>query len=109
LIQFDFNRQDLYDELYKISPQAARLRGYILENYTFHSKGVATVDLTKEVLSIHQVTSQEARKLVGTLGDIEGIRIWALFIEEEEKIRTSRRSKGASIKEADGEDRTGVQ
>lgn len=99
LIQFDFNRQDLYDELYKITPEAARLRGYILENYTFHPKGVATVDLTKEVLSHHQVTSQEAGKLVGTLGDIEGIRIWALFIEEDEKIRTSIRSKGAVINE----------
>src|SRR5699024_12430836 len=84
LIQFDFNRQDLYDELYKISPQADSLRGYILENYTFHYKGVATVDLTKEVLSIHQVTSQEAGKLVGTLGDIKGIRIRSLVIEEDE-------------------------
>src|SRR5699024_11100266 len=84
LIKSDFTSLDLYDQLYNISPQAVRLRLYILLNYTFHSIGVATVDLTKEVLSIHQVTSQEAGKLVGTLGDIEGIRIWALFIEEDE-------------------------
>lgn len=99
LIEFDFNRQDLYDELYKISPHAARLRGYILENYKFYAQGIATVCLTKDVLSKHEVTSQEAGKLVGTLADIAGIRIWALFIEEDEKIRASIRSKGPIINE----------
>ncbi len=57
---------------------------------------MSTVVLTKEMLKIG-VNPMETGQLVGVLGDIEGMKAWAFFIEEEELIRVRLRSKGPVI------------
>lgn len=99
LIEYDFDRQSLYDGLYRISPYIARLRGYILEHYDFYDCGLATITLTKKILENHNVDPIDTGKLVGTLGDIDGIQIWVFFIEEPDVIRVRIRSKGPIINE----------
>lgn len=97
LIEYPFDRQALYDGLYSVSPAIARLRGYILERYKLNDAGLATISLTKEVLESHQIDPIDTGKVVGTLGDIEGIRVWVFFIEETDIIRVRIRSKGPVI------------
>src|SRR5690625_5295808 len=97
LIEYSFDRPALYDGLYNIGENIARLRGYVLQNFTMSSAGVVSVKLTKEILNKYKVNPIDTSKLVGTLGDIQGIRAWTFFIEEENIIRVRIRSKGPVI------------
>lgn len=97
LIEYPFNRPALYDGLYSVGQNIARLRGYILENFTLSASGVSTIKLTKDILKKYDVAPIDTGKLVGTLGDIEHIKAWIFFIEEDNLIRVRIRSKGPVI------------
>lgn len=98
LVTYDFDREDLYQGIYNIKDNIARLRGYILQHFTLSETGVSVVKLTKEILEEFQVDSLESGQLVSVLGDIEGIVAWVFFIEEEDSlIRVRLRSKGPVI------------
>jgi len=53
--------------------------------------------ITKELLTEYDARPAEASLLVGTLGDVKGIKAWVFFIEEEKQIRVRLRSKGPVI------------
>lgn len=97
LVRYDFNRTSLYDQLYETKPAVAKLKGYLLEQFNLSSEGVASVKLTEEVLEDYGVTSEETSALVGTYGDIIGIKAWVIFVEEPNQIRVRLRSKGPKI------------
>lgn len=99
LVKYNFDRPALYRDLYKITDKIARMRGYILENFTLSPSGVSSIKLTKEILQKYNLEPSETGKLVGTLGDVENIKAWVFFIEEEELIRVRIRSKGPVINE----------
>lgn len=102
LIEYEFDRSALYDGLYNVGQAISHLRGYVLQNFTVSASGVSTVKITQEILDAHKVTAAETGSLVGTLGDVEGIRAWAFFIEEADIIRVRIRSKGIVINELAG-------
>jgi len=99
LIEYPFDRSALYNGLYNVEQHIARLRGYVLQHFTLSANGVSTMKLTKDILHQFNVKPNETSKLVGTLGDIENMKAWAFFIEEEEVIRVRIRSKGPIINE----------
>lgn len=99
LVTYDFDRTILYDGIYSIRDGIARLRGYILQNFKLLPSGMSTINLTKEILDEYQVNPVETGQLVGVLGDVEGIKAWAFFIEEVDLIRVRLRSKGPVINE----------
>ncbi|MGI8316801.1 DHH family phosphoesterase [Halobacillus mangrovi] len=97
LVNYEFDRRLLYNEMYKTPLHVAKLKGYILQNFTVHEEGYSTIRLSKEILDKHGVTANETSQLVGLLGDIEGILAWVFFVEEEDSIRVRLRSKGPVI------------
>ncbi|MBN8236929.1 bifunctional oligoribonuclease/PAP phosphatase NrnA [Halobacillus kuroshimensis] len=97
LVHYDFDRSSLFNEMYKTPVHVARLKGYVLENFTLHPAGYSTIRLDKDTLERFGVTATETSQLVGLLGDIEGILAWAFFVEEEDNIRVRLRSKGPVI------------
>lgn len=99
LIEYSFDRTALYDGLYSVGENIARLRGYVLQNFKLSSSGVSSIKLTKEILTTYNVEPIDTGKLVGTLGDIEHIKAWIFFIEEDDVIRVRIRSKGPVINE----------
>lgn len=99
LVTYEFSLPDLYQGLYNIKDNIARLRGYILQSFTLSESGVSIVKLSQETLDKHGVNSSESGQLISVLGDIEGIVAWAFFIEEESLIRVRLRSKGPIINE----------
>lgn len=99
LVEYGFDRSKLYDNLYKTSANIAHLKGYILQNFSLTIHGVSAIKITKEILQEYRVTSEQTSKLVGVLGDIEGIKAWAIFVEEDDLIRVRLRSKGPAINE----------
>ncbi|MGP4108318.1 DHH family phosphoesterase [Virgibacillus sp. L01] len=102
LVTYNFDRSSLYDGIYSIKDNIARLRGYILQHFQLASSGMSTIKLTREILDEFQVDPSDSGQLVGVLGDIEGIKAWAFFIEETDLIRVRLRSKGPVINEIAG-------
>src|SRR5699024_607956 len=99
LIEYPFDRSALYDGMYQLKPSIARLKGHVLQHFTMSKHGVSSITLTKEILEKFDVTPVETSKLVGALGDIEGIKSWVFIIEENDIIRVRIRSKGPVINE----------
>jgi len=98
LVTYNFDRESLYDGIYQIEQNVARLRGYILQNFTMSEEGVSIVKLSKSKLKEYKISPLQSGELVSVLGDIKGIKAWAFFIEEEENlIRVRLRSKGPVI------------
>src|SRR5690625_1499259 len=99
LVTYDFDRTDLYTNLYSVKDNVARLKGYILQHFSLSSSGMSSIKLTKEILEEYHIDPMESGALVGTLGNIEGMKAWVVFIEEENLIRVRLRSKGPVINE----------
>lgn len=99
LVEYDFSFTGIYDEMYKTKYNAAKLSGYVLQNFKLSSSGAASMILTKEILEQFEVSASEASQLVGMLGNIEGLRAWVFFVEEADQIRVRLRSKGPVINE----------
>jgi phosphoesterase RecJ-like protein len=97
LIHYNFVRSELFDRMYELDPKIIKLNGYILQNFEFQKNGVASVRLTKELLEEYGTKPAEASLLVGTLGNVKGIKAWVFFIEEGDQIRVRLRSKGPVI------------
>ncbi|WP_188453420.1 DHH family phosphoesterase [Virgibacillus oceani] len=97
LVTYHFDRTELYNGIYSINENIARLRGYILQNFTLTDSGMSTVRLSKEILNEFNVKPIETGQLVGVLGDIKGIKAWVVFIEEDDLIRVRLRSKGPIV------------
>jgi bifunctional oligoribonuclease and PAP phosphatase NrnA len=96
LVTYDFDRTKLYDGIYNVKDNIARMRGYILQNFTLDN-GLSVIKLKRDILDEFNISPLETGQLVGTLGEIEGILAWVFFIEEEDQIRVRLRSKGPVI------------
>jgi bifunctional oligoribonuclease and PAP phosphatase NrnA len=97
LIHYNFSRTELFDKMYELDTNIIKLNGFILQNFELQNNGVASVKLTKELLQEYNAKPAEASLLVGTLGNVKGIKAWVFFIEEAEQIRVRLRSKGPII------------
>lgn len=97
LVTYEFDRVALYDGIYNTKHHIARLKGYILQNFTVSQSGLSTVKITREILEKYGLTPLETSQLVGILGDVEGVLVWVFFIEEPEVIRVRLRSKGPVV------------
>lgn len=102
LIEYDFDRTELYNGLYDIPENIAKLRGYVLQNMHISENGVTAIKLTSDILDGFSVEPIETSQIVGVVGDVIGVRAWVLFIEEDGLIRVRIRSKGPVINELAG-------
>ncbi|WP_269411998.1 DHH family phosphoesterase [Lentibacillus daqui] len=97
LVTYSFDRTQLYDGMYQMDENIARLQGYILQNYTLTPSGMCSIKITSQLLSEYRIKPEETSQIVGTLGDISGIKAWVIFIEEANDIRVRLRSKGPVV------------
>ena len=99
LISYDFDRTELFNGMYEVDRNLLNLQGYIYQKFVIDDNGMAYVKLTVYTLKEYGVTSSEPSLLVGSLGNVKGIRAWVIFIEESDQIRVRLRSKGPIINE----------
>lgn len=99
LVTYQFDRPELYQNLYSVEMNIMRLRGHILQDFKMFESGLCAIKLTKELLDEYQVSADETGQLVNVLGDVKGIKAWVFFIEEDDLIRVRLRSKGPVINE----------
>lgn len=97
LINFDFDRTELFAGMYEVKRELLHLKGYMYQNFIMDDNGAAFVKLNKATLEQFGVTASDTSQLVGALGDVQGICAWVIFIEEEDQIRVRLRSKGPVI------------
>lgn len=97
IINYNFSRTEVYNKMYEQKLNVVKLNGYVLQNFEIHQHGVASMVLPKKLLEEYDATASQASSLVGALGDVEGIKAWVFFIEEEKQIRVRLRSKGPVI------------
>lgn len=97
LVQYDFDRDRLFDGMYELSQNLLHLQGYIYQNFEMDQNGAAHIKLTLEVLEQFGVTASETSALVSSLGNVKGIRAWTIFVQEPTQIRVRLRSKGLVI------------
>ncbi|EIT85450.1 phosphoesterase RecJ domain-containing protein [Fictibacillus macauensis ZFHKF-1] len=89
--------QDLFDELYKVKENTARLNGYVMQNFKITNGHTGSIHLSKTVLDRYGVEVSEAAVLVNSFAHVEGMLAWVFFIDEPGHIRTRIRSKGPAI------------
>jgi phosphoesterase RecJ-like protein len=99
LIEYGFSFVDLYENMYRTKLNVAHLSGYVLQNFTLSPNGVAHMMIPKSILQQYGASASEASQLVSILGNIEGIKAWVFFIEEDDQIRVRLRSKGPVVNE----------
>lgn len=99
LIKYPFSRTELYNQMYETPLNLAKFQGYLLYNFTMEKEGVAKIVITNEELEQFNLKPQEASQLVSILGNIAGIKAWAFFVEEDDRIRVRLRSNGPVINE----------
>lgn len=97
LVKYDFDREALFDGMYELSYNLLQLQGYIYQNFVMDENGAAYIKLTAEILSRFDVTASETSALVSSLGNVKGIKVWAIFVQESDQIRVRLRSKGLVI------------
>jgi len=97
LIKYNFDRTELFDGMYELSRELLHMQGYMFQNFVMDDNGAAYIKLTIEVLEQFGVTASDTSLLVGSLGNVKGIKAWVIFVEEADQIRVRLRSKGPII------------
>ncbi|MFJ5965236.1 bifunctional oligoribonuclease/PAP phosphatase NrnA [Bacillus sp. NPDC093026] len=97
LIEYPFSSSDLFNQLYETDLNVVKLNGFIFQHISLSENGVASVFIKRDILESFQTTAHQASQLVGTLGNIAGIKAWVFFVEEKDQIRVRFRSKGVVI------------
>lgn len=99
LIQYNFDRNELFNGMYEKDHKLLQLQGYLYQNFIMDENGAAYIKLSKETLKKFNVTASESSLLVGSLGDVKGILAWVILVEEDHQIRVRLRSKGPIVNE----------
>ncbi len=99
LVSQSFDQAGFYAQFYKRELNVTRLEGYVLQNFSLVNGHLGVMRLTKEILSTFGVTANESAKLVNSFSNVEGLKAWVFFVEEEDSIRVRLRSKRAVINE----------
>ena len=99
LIQYDFDRNQVYNGMYEMERKLLHLQGYLYQNFVMDDDGMAYIKITKDILEQFHATASETSLLVGSLVNVKGIVAWVIFIEENDAIRVRLRSKGPVINE----------
>jgi len=100
LMEKDFSHTELNNQMNEITPNVAKLIGYVLENLNVSENGVGSIILTHEILDRFGLEDEDTHKIVSLPGSIEGVWSWGIFVEQEgDYFRCRLRSKGPIINE----------
>ncbi|MEK5077659.1 bifunctional oligoribonuclease/PAP phosphatase NrnA [Solibacillus sp. FSL W7-1436] len=97
LVQYNFNRNEVFDGMYEMERKLLNLQGYIYQNFEMDENGAASIKLPAAILQQYDATPSETSLLVSSLGNVKNIRAWVMFIEDNDTIRVRIRSKGPVI------------
>lgn len=76
---------EINDRFNTITLQQAKYQAYVLGTLTMNESGFAYAVITQDDLKEFGITEEESNIAIGLPGTIEGVKTWALFIEQEAK------------------------
>jgi phosphoesterase RecJ-like protein len=92
LISYNFSPQhDIYATIYAKTVEQAKFEGYILQNLTFED-GIGYIKITKEILTQFAVRPGDIGQFLFHFSQLEGIKMWATFVDDKGFVRGSMRS-----------------
>ncbi|MGG1574968.1 DHH family phosphoesterase [Fictibacillus sp. NRS-1165] len=97
LVDMGINPQEIFDNLYKVHENTARLNGYVLQNFKIVDGCAGYIHLPAGILKEYGVTVSEASLLVNAFANVEGMLAWVFFVDEPGQVRVRLRSKGPVI------------
>ncbi|GGI40347.1 DHH family phosphoesterase [Mammaliicoccus stepanovicii] len=97
LMEKDFNRNQLLNQLTERDPKLLHFQGYILQNFNYDGNGFCSIKITKDILEQFNLEANEASLFVNTVSDISGLKAWVFAVDEGKEIRCRIRSKGIVI------------
>lgn len=98
LMSYPFSHTEVNDRMTAIKPHTSKLMGYALENFQLADDGVGHITLTQPLLKSLDVDDSETHGIVPLLGKIEGVEVWAVFVQQSDgEYRCRLRSKGPII------------
>lgn len=104
LYETQFNRNRVHHLLYKRTLNVVQAEGYVLNHFETTDEGVAYYKMSKNQQEKFKLTTGTRSALVSTLANIEGIRVWVSFFENEDgQIRANIRSNGPIINQVAAE------
>ncbi|OYD26747.1 phosphoesterase RecJ-like protein [Mycoplasma testudineum] len=107
LLQFDFDVNNLYLNLYKKTLKGIQFSGYVLSNFEVHNK-ILVFKASRELQEKFQMSETEIASYNNVLANIEDYTIWLFLVEQEDKSwRVRMRSTGPELHEIAAEFRGG--
>lgn len=100
LYAYGIDRNAIHANLYKRTLNVVQAEGYVLSQFKVTEAGVAYYQMDQPTQKSFGLTTGTRAALVGTLANIEGVKVWVNFFENEDgKIRANIRSGGPVINE----------
>jgi len=104
LYECQINRNKIHHLLYKRTLNVVQAEGFVLSQFKMTTEGVAYYKMSKEQQKTFGLTTGTRAALVSTLANIEGIKVWVSFFENEDgQIRANIRSNGPIINQVAAE------
>lgn len=98
LFKFDFDIIKVNQKMDAISPEAAKLSGYVLQNLNIVENGLAYMVLSNELVNSFELGESGTAFVVPLPGRIDTVRTWAVFEEQDDhSYRVRLRSKDMVI------------
>ncbi|XJS11536.1 bifunctional oligoribonuclease/PAP phosphatase NrnA [Aerococcaceae bacterium WGS1372] len=83
LLDQGVNPFEINNRFTTITIQQAKFQAYVLDNLILKDSGFAYSIISQDDLNKFSITEEESNAVIGLPGTIEGVKTWALFIEQD--------------------------
>ncbi|SUP58651.1 Uncharacterised protein [Weissella viridescens] len=90
LMKFNFDWTKLNQMMDTISPEAAKVSGYVYEHMTLTDEGFNYIVLTNEILESFDLGDFGTAFIVPLMGKINAAKAWAVFEQQDEGFYRAR-------------------
>lgn len=99
LYEVNFDWKKLYEDLYYKTQNEIDFQGYIFSNFISSKNGFLYIKNDPRILKKYHLTKEKANSFVNLLSDIEKVKVWAFFSQDEhdQTIKISIRSRYYAI------------
>ncbi|WP_339029640.1 bifunctional oligoribonuclease/PAP phosphatase NrnA [Spiroplasma endosymbiont of Cantharis nigra] len=100
LLKKGFNISNVYKNIYGLTEQELKLKGYILSNYKMSKQKIAFIILSKEIMQDFKMDNFNKVSLwVNMLGEIKEAIAWVFFTQDKDFIRVEFRSDKCNVRD----------
>lgn len=84
LMKFNFDWTKINQKMDTISPEAAKVSGYVYEHMTLTDAGLNYIILTNEILDAFELGDYGTAFIVPLMGKVDAAQAWAVFEQQDE-------------------------